>query len=624
MARRLFELSAQFLLERSMVAESGQPVEQRVLAGASIEVLESRAVVLETLDVVEDRSGEARHDERDGDRADREEHHGKAVVHATRPEALDGGDAHEQHEFHREDPDGPAADRSRCPGDRGRVLFVGVVVRHGLSVCGIQRDDGVRKRCLLAPRPKYWRSSPLGPQTLARASPTVGERLGDTGLPQPNGHRRSLHRATALAVATSLFALLPSFVVPVLAIGCPDNGTLNNANVSPGSGNTNTDFTFSVTYQDNAGEDPEFDPGLLDAEQLSPTQPSVGLPARRCRLRADLRAAGRDLGHRVPGRARDPAGSPGDCVLSGGSVTVSAPATPTPTPTPTPAPTPTPTPKPTPKPTAKPTPKPAKATPKPTRKPSKATPKPTKKPSKATPKPTKKPVKKPTAKPTATLTAAVEPTPSASPSDGAVAVIKPAPTRAPRPTGSPALTVAAGTTDDGSGDGSGGGAALRGLDVDLGFVTNANPFLAWLIASAGGVLLFMALMRRSRTRGEDAPGALMYAPYGMPVADAPHLAGTVVAAAPIVAPACLHAIAQEGGGDLFTRRDADIEEDHVVEEERSEGGCGSRGRCQDDAGSRAEGGVQEERQAPLEGGRGRGTCGRPDARGRRGARHRRR
>ena len=60
----------------------------------------------------------------------------------------------------------------------------------------------------------------------------------------------------AIAVGASLFALLPMFVVPALAVTCPDNGTLTNANVTPGSGSTSTKFTFSVTYQDNLGEAP--------------------------------------------------------------------------------------------------------------------------------------------------------------------------------------------------------------------------------------------------------------------------------------------------------------------------------------------------------------------------------
>ena len=47
------------------------------------------------------------------------------------------------------------------------------------------------------------------------------------------------------------------FVAPVLAVGCPDNGSLTNAQRLAGvAGPTSTSFTFSVTYQDNAGETP--------------------------------------------------------------------------------------------------------------------------------------------------------------------------------------------------------------------------------------------------------------------------------------------------------------------------------------------------------------------------------
>ena len=61
----------------------------------------------------------------------------------------------------------------------------------------------------------------------------------------------------SIAIGISLFSLLPMFVIPVLAVSCPDNGSLTNGSVSPGSGTASTNFTFSVTYQDNAGETPD-------------------------------------------------------------------------------------------------------------------------------------------------------------------------------------------------------------------------------------------------------------------------------------------------------------------------------------------------------------------------------
>ena len=41
-----------------------------------------------------------------------------------------------------------------------------------------------------------------------------------------------------------------------MAVTCPDNGSLTEPSVSPGSGTTATNFTFSVKYQDNLGEAP--------------------------------------------------------------------------------------------------------------------------------------------------------------------------------------------------------------------------------------------------------------------------------------------------------------------------------------------------------------------------------
>ena len=47
----------ELFLEGAVVAEPGQAVEQRVLAGPAVEVEQPGAVVLEALDVVEDRLG---------------------------------------------------------------------------------------------------------------------------------------------------------------------------------------------------------------------------------------------------------------------------------------------------------------------------------------------------------------------------------------------------------------------------------------------------------------------------------------------------------------------------------------------------------------------------------------
>jgi hypothetical protein len=68
---------------------------------------------------------------------------------------------------------------------------------------------------------------------------------------------RRIRRAAAIAAGVWLFALLPWLVVPASAITCPDNGSLTNAQVAP-PGPGGTTFTFSVTYQDTAGETPDW------------------------------------------------------------------------------------------------------------------------------------------------------------------------------------------------------------------------------------------------------------------------------------------------------------------------------------------------------------------------------
>src|SRR5262245_63390551 len=68
---------------------------------------------------------------------------------------------------------------------------------------------------------------------------------------------RRIRRVAALAAGVWLLALLPWLVVPALAIGCPGNGTLTEASITPGSGTTATLFKFSVRYSDAEGQAPQ-------------------------------------------------------------------------------------------------------------------------------------------------------------------------------------------------------------------------------------------------------------------------------------------------------------------------------------------------------------------------------
>jgi hypothetical protein len=278
--------------------------------------------------------------------------------------------------------------------------------------------------------------------------------------------RLRVTRAAAIAVGLSLAALTPWLVVPALAIACPDNGSLTNASVSPGSGTTATSFTFRVTYQDNAGEPPQRvwarfagGPDIVDLSGSGNLTTGVvysgssTLPAGNWTIR--LRAL--------------PAGVTQWCQLN---VTVSV--TTPPTPTPTPIPTPKPTPKPTPTPTARPTPKP---TPKPT-------PRPT---ARATPKPTPKPVKPPPVAPTKA--------PNATSAASTTSPATSSPTASASPTAAGGAIGAGGPVD---GSGSGPGSTSDG---------GANLILlALALVGGGGGLLLFAARRRSRRREDDAPG----------------------------------------------------------------------------------------------------------------------
>ena len=99
----VLQLAAELLLEGAVVAEPGQAVEQRVLAGPPVQVQQPGAVVLEALDVADDRLGQVGHQRRDPDGAQREEGERHPGARPAGPEALDRGDAHEHGEHRRED-----------------------------------------------------------------------------------------------------------------------------------------------------------------------------------------------------------------------------------------------------------------------------------------------------------------------------------------------------------------------------------------------------------------------------------------------------------------------------------------------------------------------------------------
>jgi hypothetical protein len=109
-----------------VVAEPGQPIEERVLASPAVEVLQPVAILGESVDLVQHRHGHPGHHDRDDERADGEEQERDAAPRTIAgPKPLHGRNAHEQDEFDRHDSDHPATDRRGCLAD-GRFRWVGV------------------------------------------------------------------------------------------------------------------------------------------------------------------------------------------------------------------------------------------------------------------------------------------------------------------------------------------------------------------------------------------------------------------------------------------------------------------------------------------------------------------
>jgi hypothetical protein len=231
--------------------------------------------------------------------------------------------------------------------------------------------------------------------------------------------------------------------------------TLSQGKVSPGSGTTDTLFTFSVTFADSAGYCPPISVRVTVAGvgtfamSGSGNTYSTGVAfTRGLRLPVGTHAysfaatSGSGAGFK---KATFTAVKPAAVVVS---------EAPTPTPKPTPTPTPAPTPKPTPRPTATPAPK-------------------------ATPTATGTPI--PVASPTKT------PRPRHSPS----------PTPAGASSASPTASTAGGVGGGGPGASSAppDGAGVAKLDGG----GSSLMIAAWLITTVGGLGLFMILAPRRRT-----------------------------------------------------------------------------------------------------------------------------
>ena len=131
---------------------------------------------------------------------------------------------------------------------------------------------------------------------------------------------------------TGLLTASMTFAPAVLAVSCPDNGSLTAPSVTPNSGTPSTNFTFSVTYQDNLGEDPDFIRVFLDGpnpfnRRLLQQSGSLTTGAVFSRTFTVPVGTWSIIIRAQPGTQPAP---PATCEVSAGTITVSPPATPTP------------------------------------------------------------------------------------------------------------------------------------------------------------------------------------------------------------------------------------------------------------------------------------------------------
>jgi hypothetical protein len=168
-----------------------------------------------------------------------------------------------------------------------------------------------------------------------------------SGQAVPSAARQMRTSRVALA-ATSIVALCVAAMLGVRPTLAAPANQLSNANVTPGSGTTNTSFTFAVTYRSAQGNEPT-SVSAVAGSVVIPLSLVSGMPSDgRYRGSAKLPQGSWPVSYLATARGNDPS-------LNGPTVTVTRAPPPSPTPRPTPRPTPKPSPRPTPSPTAAPT-----------------------------------------------------------------------------------------------------------------------------------------------------------------------------------------------------------------------------------------------------------------------------
>ena len=118
---RVDELASQLLLERAVVAELGEAVEQGVRASASVELEKVGVLPFERLHATDDRRGHQREDERQRHRHECQQQYDEhARARSLGPQAQDREHADEHDELQHDQSDDSSPDREAPLGQRGR------------------------------------------------------------------------------------------------------------------------------------------------------------------------------------------------------------------------------------------------------------------------------------------------------------------------------------------------------------------------------------------------------------------------------------------------------------------------------------------------------------------------
>jgi hypothetical protein len=125
---RHLELTGQLVLERTVVAEPRQAVDERVVAGPAVELLQLVALTLEGVDLARDRHPQEPEQDRQSERGQQQGHRRESgVAQVLRRVRLDRGDSHQDAEGQQQRPDQAPPDALDAIGPRaGRALHSGL------------------------------------------------------------------------------------------------------------------------------------------------------------------------------------------------------------------------------------------------------------------------------------------------------------------------------------------------------------------------------------------------------------------------------------------------------------------------------------------------------------------